>query len=571
MSLEAKSQELKDLVSVYDSEWFLGNLSGLMKAIADNRAQDQLGKLSSPMRQLFYLGGLLISSDPAKGKQIQYSPKEWAKMVDLLNEIESEYDQLFFPKEDEEITEEWKRVRQVSMPSFLSYFNQGPLNFEEQTINWIRDLYTKLDPTIEEKAGLKTEKFLKFYENLDGLIQKKFQGFCSPKGEFKKEWLDFTKIQMGVPEGVPDFIKEMGEENRPLFTYTADNGIINRFKPEDIISEELSLEEINKILGYLTSNRAQTDFIYYTETKPGNPLYDKPIIDIGDGVYQAFEAKQVIHAIETFLENICSETTESTTKLIEKKGKLLEERILSIFKKLFGSDIKVFTSYYIDGCEQDILILWKKYAFIIEAKGYKLNEPFRDPNRAFKRIKSDFNNSIGYGFKQTKRVAQKFVDQVPLKIEDNNGNVVEEIDTTEYEEGDLSIIVNLKSFGQIQNDLSTLLEVDDDDCFPWVVKLDDLEVFVLTLIAQKKKPVKSFIDYLYMREEMHGKLICSDELEICGGFLTNKLNIGIIEKHDKILTSPDLAAIFDTQYQKGMGFENEKLLAEKKSGRYLFW
>lgn len=60
MSLETISQEIKDLVSIYDTQWFLGNLSGLMKAIAGNRAQDQLGKLSSPMRQLFYLGGLLV-------------------------------------------------------------------------------------------------------------------------------------------------------------------------------------------------------------------------------------------------------------------------------------------------------------------------------------------------------------------------------------------------------------------------------------------------------------------------------------------------------------------------------
>ncbi|MCY7420288.1 MAG: hypothetical protein LH478_00885, partial [Chitinophagaceae bacterium] len=47
--------------------------------------------------------------------------------------IEAEYDKLFFPTTPEEVDEQWKHVRKVAMPSFLSYFNQGPLNYEEQT------------------------------------------------------------------------------------------------------------------------------------------------------------------------------------------------------------------------------------------------------------------------------------------------------------------------------------------------------------------------------------------------------------------------------------------------------
>ena len=49
--------------------------------------------------------------------------------------------------------------------------------------------------------------------------------------------------------------------------------------------------------------------------------------------------------------------------------------------------------------------------FIIEAKGYSLREPLRDPQKAFVRIKDDFNNSIGYGYEQTKRVEKKFIEK----------------------------------------------------------------------------------------------------------------------------------------------------------------
>ncbi len=569
MNLETKSQELKDLVATYDMQWFLGDLSGLMKNIASGRAQDQLGKLSSPMRQLYFLGGLLVSSDDSNGIDIQYTPEKWNNIVELLNEIECEYDKLFFPKPDEEIDEEWKKIRQVAMPSFLSYFNQGPLNYEEQTINWINDLYSQLDDIVENETEVKTADFIQFYNNLDELVQRKFQGFGTRKDIFQDEWLTYTKIQMGVIDEAPDEIKALGEERRPLYTFMADHGIINRFKPEDLVFDELPIEKINIILPLLTCQREESDFLHYTSTRPGNPLYEFPIIDIGDGLFQVFEVKQVIHSIDDLLERVCAKKAKAKDKLIDKKGKLLENRIVNLFKNFFKKDFKYFEGYYVDGCEQDILFLWKDYAFIIEAKGYNLREPMRDPDKAFVRIKDDFKACIGYGFTQTKRVEQKFIDQVPLRIEDKNGNLIEEIDTTNYEELDFSIIVNINSFGQIQNDLSTLLEVGEDNVYPWVIKLDDLETFFLTMIAKKKK-AQYFINYLLMREELHGKLICSDELEVCGGYLSGAITEKKIENADTIVTTPDLPAIFDEQYNKGMGFDNEKLLAEKKSGKYLF-
>lgn len=572
MNLEIISQELKDLVSTFDTKWFLGELSNQMKHAGGSIAPDELKGLSSPQRQMYFLAGLLITSDTSNALDCQFSHEKWNKMVKLLVKIEKEYDKLFFPKSEMDITEEWKKVRKVAMPSFLSYFNQGPLNFEEQPISWVNDLYSQLDQLIETETGLKTEHFVQFYENLDSVIQKKFQGFSSPKQRnlFQKEWLELSDIKIGVVDEAPDFIKEMGEQNRPLYTFMADPGVIKRFIAEDLVSANLSLAQVKQILLFLSCQRTQSDYLYYTSTKPGNPLYDKPILNIGKGMYQVFEVKQVIHAIESFLESVCSKTKQNTSKLTEKKGDLLEERILDLFKNYFKSDYKFYRSYYVNGNEQDILFLWKNYAFIIEAKGYNLREPLRDPDKAFVRIKDDFNASIGYGYKQTKRIEQIFKSQQKLVITDKNGAIIEEIDTSQFEDNDFSIIVNLKSFGQIQNDLSTLLEITDEDVFPWAVRLDDLETFILTLIAQKKSPT-ALIDYLLIREELHGRLICMDESELMGAFLIDKMTKKIIDTSDTLITTPDLADIFDKQYVKGIGFKNEKLLKEKESGKYMFW
>ena len=154
----------------------------------------------------------------------------------------------------------------------------------------------------------------------------------------------------------------------------------------------------------------------------------------------------------------------------------------------------------------------------------------------------------------------------------NDNNIIATIDIVPIDDdgSDFYIIVTQESFGQIQVDLSTLLEVGDNENYPWAVRFDDLEVFILTLLASKRKP-DSFIDFLIMREFLHGHVICSDECEICGGFLSGILTQEIAEKEDVIATTYDLSEIFDKQYQKGMGFNKERHWKEKHDGKTVFW
>lgn len=569
MSLETKSKALKEIIATYDSAWLLGDLHSLIHA-GKERVQDQLGNLSSPMRQLYYLAGLNISSDPTEEMDFMYDPEKWGHIVDLLNEIEIEYQQLFYTNIPEEVTEDWVRVRQVALPSFLSYFNQGPLNYEEQVIDWVRNLFVPLDAVIEEKTGLTTEDFITFYNNLDQLHQQNFQGHTTNKEFLRPDWDKYTKIRVGVIDGVPDFIREFGERNKVLNTFVADRGIIDRFHSEELVTDKLPLDKVIKILNLLSITRQQTGFLYYTATKPGNPLYENPIVYIGSNLYQVFEVKQVIHAIEKFLEQTCTQTQQQITKYNKLKGNLLEDKILQLFFDFFKADYKFFKGYYVNGCEQDILFLWKNYAFIIEAKGYSIREPFRNPEKAFIRIKDDFDKSIGYGYTQTVRVENKFINKEILRVMDEHGRLIEEIDTSQYE-ADFSIIVNLNSFGQIQCDLSVLLELENEEnVYPWAVKLNDLEIFFLTMMDQGKNP-DDLVEFLLLREELHGKLICADELEICGAYLTDKLYLDQAMKTKIVVMTPGLGNIFDELYHKGMGFKNEKYLYEKQSGKFLFF
>ena len=569
--LESISQNLKSYLTKYDTQCILGHLSFLMTCITNGAAQDQLGKLTSPMRQLYYLAGLLVSQESSGENEIQFSDKDWSYIVDKLTLIEQEYYNLFLPDDSlENVREEWKNKAAAAMPTFLSYFNLGPLNFEEQIIEQIRGTFTNLDDVIVSKTGITTEEFLLFYDNLDSWCQYNFQSLSLiSKDEYplRPNWKDYTKLEVGPNDEAPETIKAYGIENQPMYTYVVDPGIKNRFKLTDVANNGLSEEKVKAILSMLTLKRSNTQYLYYTEQ---NPLNIFPIIELGNGLYQVFEEKRILHAIYYWLEEICKENENTKSRLIHHKGNYLETKIVSLFRKFFGDKAHILRGYYVDGCEQDIIIDWRGYLFVIEAKAYNNKEPFRDVDKAFRRIKQDFNRSIGAAYEQTKRVELKMKEGKPFDLTDKEGNVLKTINPNDFDGNDFYLIVNQESFGQIQADLSTLLDVKDGFEYPWAVRFDDLEVFILTLMARKKKP-DFFIDFLIFREYLHGHIICSDEGEICGGYLTGDLTQDMAESEAVIITTPDLAAIFDEHYRLGMGFKNEKYWKEKHDGNTMFW
>ena len=547
----------------------MGHLSFLMTCITNGSAQDELGRLVSPMRQIYYLAGLLVTQEGNGTNEFQYSEEDWQKIVDYLVEIENEYYKLFLPEKSKDVTEEWKKMVGAAMPTFLSYFNLGPLNFEEQVIEQIRGVFTALDDVIVAKTGLTTENYLQFYENLDSWCEYNFQslGIGGTQYPLRANWREYTNIEIGVIDEAPEVIKQMGEERAPMMTLVADPGIKYRFKAEDLTSNGLTIEKVNKILSQLNIRRELTDFLYYTGQ---NPLVLRPIVDLGNGLYQVFEEKRVLHSILFLLEEICKEKEASKARLTHSKGHYLEDKIENLFRKFFGEKAEIICNYVIDGCEQDIMVLWNGYMFVIEAKAYSNREPFRNAEKAFTRIKDDFKGCIGYAHKQCKRIKDKMKAGKTFELKDDKGNVLKTINPADYDGNDFYIIVNQESFGQIQVDLSMFLEMGDEDNYPWAVRYDDLEVFILTLIAKKKNP-QFFIDFLIMREYLHGHIICSDEGEILGGYITGTITQNIAESKDVVTTTPGLASVFDDQYRKGMGFKNEKHWKEKRDGKTMFW
>lgn len=567
IDLEQKSKELKELVSQFETTMFLGEISSMMQFISVENPPQSLKELSSPLRQLYYLAGLNLTStvNPLTPLRPQFTKEEWDKMKELINEIELGYQEFFYPETEDEVDEEWKMRRMIAMPTFLNYFNQGPLNYEEQVIERVIEYFTPFNSEIKAQFGIEVNDFIDIYTFIDTLPNK----FLDEKINRKdgQSWEDFAQSMIDKGLRPDEWNDHMPSHFKELFQFMYDKGKMHRFNIQQLI-EIFGADKANSFLNALACNRSESPFLYYTEA---NILHSKPIFKANDNEFQSIELKQIIHAIFNILFEFCTTTNSLKDKFYAVRGDKLEEKIEHVFQKYYNNKATVYKSYYTtDGNEQDLLFLIDGgVALIVEAKASKRKEPRRDPDKAYPLILSNFDEVIQKGYDQAYRVKSKFLNREVLKLYSDQQLTkhIADINTKKYYHV-FSIIVTLERFGQIQTDLSELLEIWDNDEFPLSICIDDLEIFLLTLTKLKRNK-SELVQFLHLREKLHEKLICSDELEICGGFINKKITYKIASQNNILALTPDLSGVFDDHYHKGgIGFTNEKNMNLKTDSKY---
>lgn len=567
IDLTQKSQELKDFVSQFETSMFLGDISSLMQFIRFDSPTNSLKGLSSPQRQLLYLAGLNVTSEiPSAGLKAQYSDEDLEHMKGLLNEIENGYTEFFYPKPDDVVDEDWKMRRMIAMPTFLGYFNHGLLNYEEQIIERVREYFSPFNEEIKNHFKLEVEDFINIYNYIDKLPNE-FLNQKINKKDGQQTWEEFCD-EMKEKDLMPwEWQEHLPQHFQDLFSWMYDKGKMYRYSKQQLI-DNFGAEKAEAFLNTFTSKREKTNFLYYTES---NVIYSKPIFKISDDEFQLIQAHQLIQAVYNALFEFCTQAA-FREKFYSVRGKKLETKIETVLQRFLKDKAFVYKGFFTqDGHEQDLLFLIDGMALIVEAKASKRDEPRREPDKAYPLILSNFEETIQKGYDQAYRIKSKFISKEPLRIyrDEQLKKHVIDIRTKNYHSA-FSIVVTLERFGQIQTDLSGLLEIYDNDEFPWSVCIDDLEIFLLQLekLGKNKSHLMSFLS---LREKLHGKLITADELEVCGAFINQKLTAKELNSDATLFAlTPDLTDIFDQTYQtKGLGFDNEKNLEMKTSGKYL--
>lgn len=537
-----------------DKEIFIPWIMQMMNMIELRHSTETYKNLMSPLKQFAYVIDLYFSIEHKDNKGMP-NEAEWNKLTELLMEVEMTYfgDIGFFSDDSENF--EYDKIS-VSLKSFFDFYSNAQLSYDEQTLDRLKTNFEKFNDAIKIEFGFTSNDIIIFCHYIGNLIRNK------SKESFKyaetEEWQKLTS--KFIDKGLTDPYDWASQpELKAFIDFITKPGSLYVHSLTILQNVDLDQKTVNNIMSFLKFNdsKIKERILYYADERQ---YFLTPIVELNSEEVLFPPFKFLIEAFYNRINIWLSETKkEKYTKL---KNKALEKKTFDIFHTFFKDKALFFQEFYFDKnnrAEQDLLILYKDIALIVEIKDFKFRAPMRNPIKAFDKIKSDFKGGIQKAYDQCKRFEDKLILNEKFKIFSENTNLeLYEINPKRINHW-YSIIITQHKYGGIQTDLSELLKRDINDPYPWSICVDDLEIFLLGLIKIKKNSAHpNLINFLEYREYFHERLICSDELELCGLFINDQYNFRrYAEMEDHFATDIRMSNIFDAYYQNGLGFANE--------------
>lgn len=529
--------------------------------------------LQSPMRQTLYLVDVFYSIIERE-ESVEMDDKRWDRIAVLLDEIEMTYFiNIGFSNDGDYFHDERDEQVGVALSTFMGYFGNALMSYEEQTYDRIVRYLKPYDSYISSHYGFTVDQALAFIlhvrqlnnDKLNELIHS-YTDTYSFYATHPEEWCKLT--QKFIDRGVTDPYDwwNQPELSGMLKTLTTNPGEIHLHSRKELLDVEIDSTVLQRILEFFSydkeSIKGQT--VYYADKHHSE---SHPLIQIGDR-YVCPINKFLLEGMFYRMDNELTRDSKVGQKYKQDKDKAFEKKVEELFRDFFPSKTKIFTNYSVDGVsENDLLVLIGDSCIIVEIKNCGFREPFRDPLKAFPRIQRDYSNAIQLGYEQCRRVEDVLLSGRDIDILDaaNKKKVHYHLKSKNIVDV-WSIVVTDFKYGTIQTDLSSLLKKDEDALFPWSVCIDDIEAFFLLMCKLLKGIAPNrFIEFLDYRGRLHGHVLCSDELEICGWYLNDREQFKEYADSESLInTTPKMGTIFDAYYRVGLGFKNEFEIEYKK-------
>jgi hypothetical protein len=234
-------------------------------------------------------------------------------------------------------------------------------------------------------------------------------------------------------------------------------------------------------------------------------------------------------------------------QLAENRGKVGEEITYDFLSKVFGTK-KVFKSVKIqspkttkstkkkkDDTDIDVLCILGSKALCVQVKSKKLTKLSRTGND--EQLQKDFQGAVQDAYEQGLVSRQKILDK-NAKFIDENGNEIklfEEIDEV-YIMG-----ITTENYPSLTHQAHIMLDKKDDDPFPIVLTIFDLEL----LIHYLNDPY-DFLYYIKQRTSLMDYFKADEEMSFLGYHLDQK--IWKIPKVDGCLIDTNFAQLIDRNY-----------------------
>jgi hypothetical protein len=555
MEVDDKIEKIRKIVAKYDTESFAGFFAYLIKKRPNQNEDIALNKFRSKYKDFLYLIALNAFATEKGTEKFEFSQKIISELADLVNEVRSYYHVQNFS--------DYTQEAMIHELAFRNHFDNGVLSYVEQDLEKIRTTFLPFEDRIVQVTGLDIDFLINVYKETEIISNIRHEQIM--RFTHTDEFADFHKQVTSNELSFSEALNHVSVSTRDAILNFYNKTHSSLLFSKDDLCQRLPKAKVDKFLTLFSCSISENSiFQYYTDQ---NPLEFKPILQISNDKYLHICQKQLPISIYKFLYDLLFQDEAYNVKVRKHREINLENKTNEVFKKFFSSSNSFFyQNYFLENdYEQDLLIIHKGIAIIIEAKASKLREPFRDIEKAVIRIKDDFKNSIQYGYNQCRRVEKYFFGTEEFEIKDSKQKVLHRIKPKRIHTV-FSIIVTIERFGSLQTDLALMLDKEADADYPWSVYIDDLEIFLLSLQKQKGMSYSKLYNFLRNRRLLHGHSYAIDELDVCGFYIKKPDKFQEISKMDDTFYSfsPFEQGFFDDMYFSGELEFNESIISQIK-------
>ncbi len=468
--------------------------------------------LQAPAKQTAFLMGLLLATDePQTGRD--FTDRDWEKVAKLLRSLFQVYTDRYGPDQEQFQATRFDQLkrREVASLAFIDYFFKGALATGEQIRDHIRAYVLPFDGVLSADLGLSASDVLAIVDRIFARFQAHVDSL--DQGSTPQEAFSGYHIRRS------ELIAQHGSKGDAFWrTFSVGRGEGNRLQ-------------------------------YPTEQ---SIVERKPFVRISENV--AFGCKlddmllSLLAVSEAYLLNGPSQVTYR-----RHRARTLQAQTVVFVRQILGGSARIYQNLFEtpdNHNEHDIVVLSDDVCLFVEVKSSPPNEPFRDPEKAYTRLRRSFRSDTGIqkAYDQANRLLRPVLSNRVVTLYDQEGNEALQLSGS-LRDRVYCVCVTRDSYGPAATCLSFLLEKKESEPYPWAISVWNLEN-IAEIWKYYRWDGRQLRAFLSVREKLHASLFSDDELDYVGAFVMHcGLNRFVSDTVFPAPLNPTYSDIFDAIHQ----------------------
>lgn len=399
-------------------------------------------------------------------------------------------------------------------------------------------VFSALVDLIERRLNFRREKLgkvlrLNTKESVLRAYEKAFPEYCEGLGEVSE-----TKFShIGIDEYKYMLVSYLNYATIANLFVFSEEELINETELDGAVVHRL-FEEYSSIVGSFKGG--------VKALRLDNPIWDRPLIRVGDGVVFAPVPYRFFHDPKRMIERLTT-SQELKEKISKRRAKFLESEVESLFRKyLPGATVYTGVKFKFDGeiFETDLIVQYDTCLFVVESKSRAVSASAL--RGAPERMRLEIERLIVAPSIQSQRLLNLLIEFI-----DRNRQIEFLTEVSGLNLGGVKRIarlsVTLDDFATLQSQIRELQESGfcsaDVKIAPTMI-LADLEMVFDILLEPAM-----IVHYLFRRGEVNTRLLSmAHEAEWLQFYLNTGFNVGDMEDSETLFMFPYGSKLIDQHY-----------------------